>query len=498
MQSRSQNIKSLADTIFDVVVIGGGITGAGIAIQAAKRGWKVLIIDKGDFASGTSSKSAKMIHGGLRYLENFEFKLVGEALHEREHLLEEYPHLVKPQAFFMPIYNSRIKMMKIGIGLSSYELLAGKTILPKYQKLSVSDIKKRYPDIETKKLTGGYLYYDAKTNDAQLVVETIQRAVELGGVAINYFELKSIESVGSQVKSVGCQDVLTGQKYQIQSKVFVSATGVWTDELMSRAKTSENKKYMLPSKGIHLVVPASMLPAEDVLVLPTSNNDGRMIWCMPWQDDLNIIGTTDTEYDDDLDEIMIEEDEITYLLNSVNAHLKSNSIKREDVLGTFVGLRPILNDDDDVHKESKQRSRDYQVWWNYDNMLTIAGGKLTSFLSMGENCIKEITKKYSLAQSDVQLSSLEYSKHALSRLVDVYGLRNASLIAQIAQEDESYLDTLEGTSYTIAELIFFVRYQYAVTVEDITERRTTLAYQMKQVPENIISKIKEILLKELS
>jgi glycerol-3-phosphate dehydrogenase len=182
---RSYNIQRAASEYFDLIVIGGGITGAGIALAAARKGWKTLILDKNDFASGTSSRSAKMIHGGLRYLQYLQIKLVKEALQEREHLLKEYPHLVKPQPFFMPIYKSRLSKLKYGIGLSGYDYLSGESSLPKHNSIDLEEIREKFPQLKTDEMIGGYIYYDAKTNDARMTNEVIQQATELGAIAIN-------------------------------------------------------------------------------------------------------------------------------------------------------------------------------------------------------------------------------------------------------------------------------------------------------------------------
>jgi glycerol-3-phosphate dehydrogenase len=294
--SRQHNIQRAVSERFDIVVIGGGITGAGIALTAARKGWKTLLIDKHDFAFGTSSRSAKMIHGGLRYLQNLQIKLVKEALHEREHLLKEYPHLVKPQPFFMPIYKSRLSKIKLGIGLSGYDYLTGESSMPKHAEMDMEEVKIRFPQLNTTSMVGGFIYYDAKTNDARLTNEVIQEAADLGAVVLNYFELTSLQKQSSKIKSITCEDKITGKSYTIKSNVFVSATGIWTDELLKKFDSEDKKKYLMPSKGVHLIVSADHFPKDCVMLLPTANGDGRMIWCMPWDDNLSVIGTTDTDY----------------------------------------------------------------------------------------------------------------------------------------------------------------------------------------------------------
>ncbi len=492
--SRQHNIQRAVSELFDIVVIGGGITGAGIALTAARKGWKTLLIDKHDFAFGTSSRSAKMIHGGLRYLQNLQIKLVKEALHEREHLLKEYPHLVKPQPFFMPIYKSRLSKIKLGIGLSGYDYLTGESSMPKHAEMDMEEVKIRFPQLKTTSMVGGFIYYDAKTNDARLTNEVIQEAADLGAVVLNYFELTSLQKHSSKIKSITCEDKITGKNYTIKSNVFVSATGIWTDELLKKFDSEDKKKYLMPSKGVHLIVSADHFPKDCVMLLPTANGDGRMIWCMPWDDNLSVIGTTDTDYSEGNDEIIILKDEISYILESVNAQLKDKQLTEADILSVYAGIRPLLNDKDES-KKSNQRSRDYQIWWNNDNMLTISGGKLTSFLSMAENCIKTIEDKHSIQSSDndeIKINSLiDNFKHR-------YGIKNATLIANIAQENSELVLNFKDYNYTPAEIIFFIRHQNAQKLDDILTRRTLISYQMKDFDEDLVKTVSEIMTKELN
>ena len=492
--SRQHNIQRAVSERFDIVVIGGGITGAGIALTAARKGWKTLLIDKHDFAFGTSSRSAKMIHGGLRYLQNLQIKLVKEALHEREHLLKEYPHLVKPQPFFMPIYKSRLSKIKLGIGLSGYDYLTGESSMPKHAEMDMEEVKIRFPQLNTTSMVGGFIYYDAKTNDARLTNEVIQEAADLGAVVLNYFELTSLQKQSSKIKSITCEDKITGKNYTIKSNVFVSATGIWTDELLKKFDSEDKKKYLMPSKGVHLIVSADHFPKDCVMLLPTANGDGRMIWCMPWDDNLNVIGTTDTDYTEENDEIFILKDEISYILESVNAQLKDKQLTEADILSVYAGIRPLLNDKDES-KKSNQRSRDYQIWWNNDNMLTISGGKLTSFLSMAENCIKTIEDKHGIQSSDneeIKINSLiDNFKHR-------YGIKNATLIANIAQENSELVLNFKDYNYSPAEIIFFIRHQHAQKLDDILTRRTLISYQMKDFDEDLVKTVSEIMTKELN
>lgn len=492
--NRANNIKKAKAEFFDLVIIGGGITGAGIALKASRKGWKTLIVDKNDFASGSSSRSAKLIHGGLRYLEQLQIKLVREALQEREHLLKEYPHLVKPQPFFMPIYGSMINKLKYFIGLSGYDFLSGESSMPKHASIDVEEIKEKFPQIRSDDLVGGYIYYDAVTNDARLTNEVIQQATDLGTVAINHVQVEGFNLDGNTVRSVYCTNTINNDRITVKSKIFISATGVWTDDLLRRFDVKDTTKYMTPSKGIHLVVSNNKLPKDNVMLFHTAKDDGRMIWCIPWEDNLNLLGTTDTDYDRPLETIWTEKQEIDYILDSVNAQLKNTSFTYDDILSVFAGLRPLINDRDDT-KKSDQRSRDYNIWWNNNNMLTISGGKLTSFLSMAESCIETIVKKHkirSLQNENIVAESLS------DKFKERYGIKNAAHIAELIREDKKRITNISDTNYTIAEILFFIRYQNALRLGDVLTRRTLISYKLQKWDQKKIDGIVQIMASELN
>lgn len=495
MLPREQNINRAKHEQFDIVIIGGGITGAGIAYTSAKLGWKTLVIDKNDFASGTSSRSAKMIHGGLRYLEQLEVGLVKEALHERQHLLDKYPHLVKPQPFFMPIYNSKMSKLKIGIGLSGYDMLSGKSKIPKHKSLSTNDIKTQFPQIKTEKIVGGFIYYDAKTNDARLTNEVIQDAVNYNAVALNYTECVAFNKNNAVVDTLECYDKIGKEKFTIKSKLFVVATGIWTDEVLKTYNSEDAKTYMAPSKGIHIVVEDKYFPKNEVLIVPTANGDKRFLWCMPWEDNLNIIGTTDTDYHQSLDEMVVEQSEINYILESVNAQLKDVVLTENDILSVFAGIRPLLNDDKENEK-SNQRSRDYKIWWNCNNMLTISGGKLTSFLSMANHCIDVIKEKYKFETNIKDREEVNQLKNDFS---EKYGCNNAQLIAEIIESESNVALSVkhEKYPYCFAEFLFFIRHQFVQKIDDLLTRRTLITYLMKDFDTSLVDAVANLMAKEL-
>ncbi len=490
MNNISRNIDpSITDT-FDLVVIGGGITGAGIFYLAAQSGLKTLIIDKNDFASGTSSRSAKLIHGGLRYLQYFQIKLVQEALVEREQLLRAFPHLVKPLAFFMPIYHSWANRLKLSIGLTGYDLLSTNSSMPKHTSISKDEIASKFPMVETGDLKGGFVYYDAKTNDARLVNEVIHEGVKSGGQALNYFELSTFNVNGDSIESIDCFDRISEKNFQIKGKQFISATGIWTDQVL-RKFNPWGKRYMKPSKGIHIVVDGKHLPKDHVLILPTTAEDGRFIWCVPWEDGMNVIGSTDTEYSEPITELRSKKEEIDYLLASLNLYVTNKKFTYDDILSTYAGLRPLL--DDHEESESTSRPRDYDIWWNNKNFSAIAGGKLTSFLSMAENCLGEIAEKDSefLYQKKTFSDLNRAAKYATK-----YG-PNQKLVDSITKEKKKNADRIaDEYDTTIAEFIFYIRHQNAKTLDDILTRRTLISYKMQHWDETLILKVCHIFIEE--
>lgn len=486
---RNSILKSISTKNYDVVIIGGGITGAGVFYKCCKAGLKTLIIDKNDFASGTSSRSAKLIHGGLRYLQYFQISLVKEALGEREFLLKRYPHLVRPLSFFMPIYDSWAKKLKISFGLSGYDLLSGNSSVPKHISVSPEIIREVFPMVKTDQLKGGFIYYDAGTNDARLVNEVIMEGVKLGGDALNYFYYKSLTEKNNKVESITGEDSIGNKDYEIKSKYVFSCTGVWTDEV----STITQERKMKPSKGIHIIVKGDKLPQSHVLVLPSVSGDGRFIWCVPWENGMNIIGSTDTDYIGSLDEIRTYPEEVNYLLDAMNAYLKKGNIKETDILSVYAGLRPLI-DDQEEGGDSTSRSRDYKIWWEKDNFLFISGGKLTSFLSMADSMLEELNKKQPITVSEELDKEIKIGEDMLSQKYGVH----AHLVEKILNEDPENRYFLTDTPYTIGEAKFYIRHQNAIKLDDLFTRRMTISYLMQEWNEDLVMQGQKILSEELN
>jgi len=471
---RRTDIKSLQEKTFDLLIIGGGITGAGIFHEATARGYRCLLIEKGDFASGTSSRSAKLIHGGIRYLKYGKLGLIKESLEERNYLLKTYPHLVKPLPFLFPVYDSPVKYR---VGMAMYHYLDNHNALPDYQYIEKEEVIKYFSPINQENLRAGFIYYDAVTNDARLCSEVIHSTMQRSGsVAFNYCELESTVADGENFV-VHCHDHLAQQPVAFKTRFLANAGGIWTDDIQGRL-TNAASGFSAPSKGIHLVFSKKRFPVETALVIPSYADDGRMNYALPWENDTVIAGTTDTEYSGNLNIPLAANEDVQYVLESIQKFAPSLRITADDILFVYAGLRPLFREE----KSSAARSRDYQIWWSSEKILNIYGGKLTSFHSMANAFMDEFQTKAALISSEKMQPFQE--KKWTDRLPISFVLRlkaeyaeQCDYIFSIALEQEPHLETLnKSVEITIAELIYFIRFQQCYHLDDLLARRLSLIY----------------------
>ena len=488
--NRFEHLARAKKEIFDVCIIGGGITGAGVLANAMERGWNAILIDKGDFASGTSSRSSKMVHGGLRYLRNLQFGMVHEALKERGHILNQFPHLVKPVPFLLPSYGSSIDLWIKDVVLSVYDRLAGKSKIPPHVRLTANEVQQKLPGIDNKNLKGGILYYDAWTNDARLTLDVISESLQNGASAINYLEVKAFDVKNDAVQSIKCLDTITEEEISIRAKVFINATGVWTDEVLQRL-TGKTSATLQPSKGIHVVIPSNRLPKDCVAIVASVTDDKRFLYTLPWEHGLTILGATDTDYKGKADEVLTDMNDVQYVLDSFNTGFPSANLTVKDVVSVFAGLRPMLKVEDD--KGAYGRSREYSIWWNKQNLLTIAGGKLTSFLSMGKNCMNLAEERFKASPAK-KATSNKYKGHWSS----IYG-EFGKFVEDIIGENPEHASLIDPKyDYTETEIIFFCRYQFAQHLSDMLTRRTSITYAMKEYDEQLLNKLASLMASELN
>lgn len=374
---------------YDVVIIGGGINGAGVARDAASRGMKVALVEASDFASGTSSRSSKLIHGGIRYLENFEFHLVFEALTERATLFKIAPHMVHPLRFLLPLYKgSRVGMNKMGLGMWVYDALSLFRAPKLHERLNAKKSIDRIPILQTKNLLGSFVYSDAYMDDDRLVIETLRSAKNLGADQVSYVKAKGAIFKDEKMCAIECEDVLSNEKFVIKGKHFVSTVGPWTDQL-GETLLSKWKKILRPSKGIHITLSKDRLPLPCAMVMATEG-EKRIVFGIP-RHEMIIIGTTDTDYNDDPANVHSTKADVDYLLKVVEEYFPG-AIRKEDILASYAGVRPLVNDGSET--ESKT-SREHVIIDDPRNITFVAGGKYTTYRKMAEQTVEKFLKHYS-------------------------------------------------------------------------------------------------------
>ena len=384
---RGKTIQKLTETTFDLVVIGGGITGAGIALDAASRGLRTALVEKGDFASGTSSKSTKLIHGGLRYLKQFDFWLVKEVGSERAVVHHLAPHLVLPEKMLLPlIENGSYGKWLTSIGLKVYDILAQVEGEDKRQMLEKKEALKLEPLLPKKKLKGAGYYAEYRTDDARLTLENIKTGLQFGTTALNYTQVEDFLYRDGKVVGVKVRDLESGSEFDINAKYVVNSTGPWVDELREANHSKKGKRLHL-TKGVHLVFPHEKLPVRQSVYFDIP--DGRMMFAIP-RGKITYIGTTDTNYFGDKDNVGIDLADAMYLISAVNNMFPSINLQLEDIVSSWAGLRPLINEEG---KSPSELSRKDEIFVSDSGLVSIAGGKLTGYRKMAERTVDIIAKR---------------------------------------------------------------------------------------------------------
>ena len=392
-QTRLENIQKLRTERFDIVIIGGGITGAGVARDAAGRGLKVALVEAKDFSHGTSSRSSKLVHGGIRYLENMEFHLVFEALSERTKLFEIAPNLVHPLRFMIPLFkSSRVGMFKMGMGMLLYDALALFRSPEMHERLSRDQTLNRMPMVNSQGLIGSYIYSDAYMDDARLVIETLRDANEEKAICANYLKVikTKFEKIEGQdrVQALEIEDQLTKEKFFIQCDHVVCTVGPWTD-LVGEKLVSDWKNILRPTKGIHLTLNKNRLPLSSAVVMAAEHGD-RIVFAIP-RHEMIIIGTTDTDFSGNPDEVVVTAEDVTYLLKITNEHFPGAQLSEKDIISTYAGVRPLVKDES--HNEGKT-SREHTILSDPRGFTFVAGGKYTTYRLMSEQIVDQVIKHW--------------------------------------------------------------------------------------------------------
>lgn len=523
---RAAALERMEQAGVEVFVIGGGITGVAVAMDAAARGYRVGLVEKADFASGTSSKSTKLIHGGLRYLPQLDFGLVQEALVERGLLLQNAPWIVKPLGFVLPLYswNKRPLGMPfappLGLGLDwmvqsgllLYDTLAGRRNLRRHSRLSLSEAQRRAPALRPEKMTHTFVYYDGLTDDARLTMTVLKTAVGQGALAANYTEVTGFDIAEGQIKAVHVRDTLSGRTYTVRARHVVNAGGVFAQRI-EELTGLPSQLTVEPSKGVHLVFSRETLPmGEDALVLPETD-DGRLLFLIPWKDRV-IVGTTDTE-GGDVDAPTTTEADAAYLLDHCRRYL-SVTLREEDILSTFAGYRPLIKSQSTDKAASAQLSRSHAVLDGPADMVSIVGGKLTTWRRMAEDTMNFLAKRDGRAPSAITrgmpLAGTEGWPEAAQRIAQdgfglppdisahlgaFYGAHLQDVLA-LGEENPEWLRPLvPDLPYLMAEVVYACRYEMALTLDDVLSRRTRIVLEDRQQGRTAAREVAEVMAIEL-
>ena len=481
-------------TPWDFIIIGGGATGLGTAVDAAARGYKTLLLEQHDFAKGASSRSTKLIHGGVRYLAQGNIALVLEALRERGLLMRNAPHLVRHQAFVVPSYDWWEGPF-YGIGMKVYDVLAGRLGLAPSRLLSRDETLAQIPTLEPKGLRGGVIYYDGQFDDARLAVTLAQTVFDLGGSASNYVKVISLLKANDLVCGVIAQDMETGETFELHARVVINATGAYADAIR-RLDDSQVDPIIAPSQGVHLVLDKSFLPGDSAIMVPHTD-DGRVLFVVPWHDRA-IVGTTDTPINDFSIEPRALPEEIEFLLNHAGRYLTKDPTA-SDVKSIFAGIRPLVKAS--AKNETAALSRDHTILISKSGLLTITGGKWTTYRKMAEDTVNQAAILAGLDERPCITPTLRLhgwrDNVESEKSFNIYGI-DWSAVRQLINENPIFAERLhENLPYTTAEVIWAIRHEMACTVEDILSRRTRALLLDAKASVAIAPKIAALMASEL-
>ena len=520
--NRSDALRRLESTDFDVVVIGGGITGVGCALDAASRGFRVALIERDDFASGTSSKSSKLVHGGIRYLQQGDVRLVYEALAERQILRRNAPHLVKVLPFLIPIFSTKGVVNRklaraMGTAMWMYDLTGGLRIGKMHKRVSKKQALEWFPTLPADKLMPSYLYYDAEADDARLVV-TVARtaALRFDATLVNRTEVVDLQK-DSNGNVNGVTVTADGRTFTVSTKAVVNAAGVWSDDVRALDE-AEHPRSIRPAKGVHITVPWSKVRNTVAAVIPVPG-DKRSVFVVPWGQ-FTFVGTTDTDYTGPVDDPQCNENDVEYLLRALNGSI-TETVTTDDILGTWAGLRPLVADPE-ASGRTADLSRRHKVRRSASGVVTITGGKLTTYREMAADTIDEVLSEVLNSDRITRFRRRSKTKHIkihgangyeeliesadtistlggdqVRRLADRYG-SDATTVLAIAESDPSMAELLvPGLPYLRAEAIFAVRYEMATTVDDILSRRTRARLETRDASADAAAAVAALLAPEL-
>ncbi len=457
---------------YDIIIIGGGATGFGCALEAVARGYKTLLLEAQDFGKGTSSKSTKLIHGGLRYLENFDFALVKEGLEERLSFLHNAPHITNKQSYLIPT-RSYFETIKYTIGVKLYEFLSGKYKIGKSYNLNKKQTLDALPNIDDSNLMKSLVYYDGQFDDTRLLVSLMKTFESKGGTALNYSKVKGItSSENGKVDTVKVEDALSGEITEFTAKHIVNATGTFSDVTIELAKSKESHKFVSVAQGTHIVFDREKFPTEHAILIPATEN-GRVLFILPWHNHL-IIGTTDVKKEEPSLEPRAEKSEIDFILETFNQYAKEKATI-DDIKSVYCGQRPLVSPK--KAKNSAKISRKHEIVESENGLITVVGGKWTIFRRMGQDVLDhiesgKIAQKTSKTSTELLVDATDTKE---SYPLSVYGTM-AYEVKAIQKEFNNFDLLHKDLPYYQAEVIYQARAEKAKTVEDVLSRRTRAAF----------------------
>ena len=480
---------------WDMVVVGGGATGVGVAVDAASRGYDVLLLEQSDFGKGTSSRSTKLVHGGLRYLEQGNISLVMEALKERGLLRQNAPHLVSDLAFVVPNYEWW-EAPFYGVGLKVYNLLAGRYGFGESEVLSREETLERLPTIKTEGLRGGVVYYDGQFDDARLLINLAETAVEQGATLLNYAPVTALtRDAEGFVDGVVARDLESGRELRARARVVINAAGPFCDAVRRLADPAL-PRLIAPSQGIHLVFDGSFLPADSAIMVPHTS-DGRVMFAIPWHGH-TLVGTTDTPIDEATLEPRPFEQEIEFVLETAGRYLRK-PIARSDVRSVFVGIRPLVRSGD--AKSTSALSRDHTIHVDPSGLLTVTGGKWTTYRNMAEDCVNQASTLARLPEKPCPTRNLNV--HGFHRQAAKFGPlalygADALLIQDLARAEPELERPLHSARpISEAVVVWAARFEMARTIEDVLARRTRALFLEARATMEMAPRVAELLAREL-
>ena len=480
---------------WDIVIIGGGASGLGAAVDGASRGYKTLLLEKYDFAKGTSSRSTKLVHGGVRYLQNGDISLVIEALKERGIMRKNAPHLVQDLSFVIPSYdwwNSPF----YGIGLKVYDMMAGKLGLGPSTLLDRAETLELIPNVKKKGLRGGVIYHDGQFDDARMAISLAQTAENQGASLLNYFSVTGLIKENGMVTGVNAMDELSGEQIEISAKVVINATGVFSDDIIQMDEP-HTKKLIVPSQGVHIVLEKKFLDGPHAIMVPHTT-DGRVLFAVPWNDYV-VVGTTDTLIEKPDEEPMALESEIDFILENAGAYM-TNIPTRKDIKSVFAGLRPLAAPEDDGNA-TKEISRHHKVRVSTSGLISVLGGKWTTYRKMAEDMINTAQSVGGLPERacithNLAINGYDYNSD-WSNPLHVYGA-DLEKLYQLETTAEKGKSLSKEIFITKAQIIWAVREEMAMTLEDVLARRTRSLFLNAKATVAIAPQVAEIMAKELN